>query len=151
MSITHPGPVSINKNLSRAHPGPVSINQNLNIVQSPESINQNMSRTHPGPVGINQNLSKTHPGPVSINHNLCRTPPETLFFFMKNSYNRSFYVIFNSNLNNYRKIMYRCMCDIVTLLSIYIQSIFILLPYDKRCTASSWRPSIDVDTPEVQY
>ena len=39
LSITHPGPVSINQNLSRTHPGPVSINQNL-------------SRTHPGPVSI---------------------------------------------------------------------------------------------------
>ena len=44
----------------------------------------------------------------------------------KNSYNQSFYVIFSSKLNNYRKIMYRCMSIyIVTLLPIYNLSIFI--------------------------
>ena len=63
--------------------------------------------------------------------------PETLFFFHenlnwqhcdrqsiffnKNSCNRSFYVIFSSKLNNYKKIMYQCMSIyIVTLLSIFI-------------------------------
>ena len=104
------------------------------------SINQNLSRTHPGPVSINKNLSKTHPGPVSINRNVCRTPPgsrnsgvffhENLnwqhsdrqsIFFNKNSCNPSFYVIFSSKLNNYKKIMYQCMSIyIVTLFSIFI-------------------------------
>ena len=42
-------------------------------------------------------------------------------FFNKNSCNRSFYVIFSSKLNNYKKIMYQCMSIyIVTLLSIFI-------------------------------
>ena len=40
--------------LSRTHPGSVSINKNL-------------SRTHPELVSINKNLSKTHPGPMSMN------------------------------------------------------------------------------------
>ena len=59
-------------------------------------------------------------------------------FLNKNSCNRSFYVIFSSKLNNYRKIMYQCMSIyIVTLLSIYNLSIFI----HQRSTADR-RPAL---------
>ena len=71
LSRTHPGSVSINKNLSRTHPESVSINKKLSKTHPGSvSINKNLSRTHPGSVSINKNLSRTHPGSVSIIYKL---------------------------------------------------------------------------------